>query len=84
MDISRNAKFTILTVACLCSCENVEILVAHGHEFSSEELLSPVKTLNQFPAELWNWKPTMGRGRYVMITFADKSCSETICVSELR
>ena len=44
MDISRNAKFTILAVACLCSCENLEILVAHGYEFSAEELLFLEKT----------------------------------------
>lgn len=44
VDISGNAKFTILTVACLCSCENLEILVVHGYEFSAEELLFLQKT----------------------------------------
>lgn len=44
VDISGNAKFTILTVACLCSCENLEILAAHGYEFSAEELLFLRKT----------------------------------------
>lgn len=44
IDISGNAKFTILTVACLCSCEDLEILVAHGYQFSAEELLLLEKT----------------------------------------
>ena len=69
----KHVDIIILTVACLCSCrENLEILVVHGHEFSAEELPFPLKTLNQFPAELWNWEPTMGRGWYVMITFAEE------------
>ena len=44
LDISGNAKFTILAVACLRSFENLEILVAHGCKFSAEELLFLEKT----------------------------------------
>ena len=40
MNISGNCeKFTILAVACLCSYENVQTIVAHGYSFSADELL---------------------------------------------
>ena len=40
VDISGNQeKFTILAVVCLCSCENIQTIVAHGYNFNAEELL---------------------------------------------
>ena len=39
-NISGNCeKTTILAVACLCSYENVQTIVAHGYRFSTDELL---------------------------------------------
>ena len=39
-NISGNCeKITILAVACLCSYENVQTIVAHGYRFSADELL---------------------------------------------
>lgn len=40
VDISGNQeRFTILAVACLCSCENIQTIVAHRFNFTAEELL---------------------------------------------
>ena len=40
VDISGNQeRFTILAVACLCSCENIQTIVVHGYNFHGEELL---------------------------------------------
>ena len=40
VDISGNqGNFTILAVACLCSCESLQMIVAHGFTFTVEELL---------------------------------------------
>lgn len=39
VDISGNqGKFTILAVACLCSCESLQTMVAHGYNFTADEL----------------------------------------------
>ena len=46
MDISGNQEgFTILAVACLCSCENKQTIVGHGFNFTAEELLFLLRTL---------------------------------------
>ena len=37
-------QFTILVVACLCSCPELVTIEAHGLEFSAEELLLLSKT----------------------------------------
>lgn len=42
--ISRNTQFTILAIACLCSCPELVLIEAHGLEFSAEELLFLSKT----------------------------------------
>lgn len=40
VNVSGNhGKFTILAVACLCSCENLQTIVAHGYDFTADELL---------------------------------------------
>lgn len=44
VNISGNRNFTILAVASLCSCENIHMLVAHGYNFTAEELLFLTKT----------------------------------------
>lgn len=44
MDIYGNQKLRILAVACLCSCKNLQLLVAHGFQFSVEELQFLTKT----------------------------------------
>ncbi|KAL9953619.1 hypothetical protein ACROYT_G041065 [Oculina patagonica] len=36
--ISGNTQFTILAIACLCSCPELVTIEAHGLEFSAEEL----------------------------------------------
>lgn len=58
MDISGNqGNFTILAVACLCSCESLQMIVAHGFTFTVEELHCYFfqKHLSQFQAESCNW-----------------------------
>ena len=42
--ISGNTQFTILAIACLCSCPELVTIEAHGLEFSAEELLFLSKT----------------------------------------
>jgi len=42
--ISGNRQFTILVIACLCSCPELVTIEAHGLEFSAEELLFLTKT----------------------------------------
>lgn len=42
--ISGNRQFTILAIACLCSCPELETIEIHGVEFSTEELLFLSKT----------------------------------------
>ena len=45
INISGNReKFTILVVACLCSCENVRTIVVCGYDFTADELLFLSKT----------------------------------------
>ena len=45
VDISGNqGNFTILVVVCLCSCESLQMIVAHGFTFTVEELLFLSKT----------------------------------------
>ena len=44
--ISGNMQFTILTIACLCSCPELVTIEAHGLEFSAEELLLLSKTFS--------------------------------------
>ena len=44
IDISSNRQFTILVIACLCSCPELVTIEAHGLEFSAEELLFLSKT----------------------------------------
>ncbi len=45
MDISGNQeKFTILAVVCLCSCEEIQRIVAHGFNLTADELLFILKT----------------------------------------
>ena len=45
VDISGNqGNFTILAVVCLCSCEGLQMIVAHGFTFTVEELLFLSKT----------------------------------------
>ena len=44
LDNSGNQSFTILAVASLCSCENLQMLEAHGYNFTVEELLFLSKT----------------------------------------
>lgn len=47
VDISGNCgKFTILAVACLCSCESMQTIAAHGYDFSTDELLFLLKTFH--------------------------------------
>ena len=73
IDISGNAKFTILTVACLCSCENLEILVAHGYEFSTEELLFLEKTFESISSGTLELETDDGYNAVdVMATFAEE------------
>jgi len=73
VDISGNAKFTILTVACLCSCENLEILVAHGYEFSAEELLFLQKTFESISSGTLELETDDGYNALdVMTTFAEE------------
>ena len=73
IDISRNAKFTILTVACLCSCENLEILVAHGYEFSAEELLFLEKTFESISSGTLELETNDGYNALdVMATFPEE------------
>lgn len=73
IDISGNAKFTILTVACLCSCENLEILVAHGYEFSAEELLFLEKTFESITGGTLKLETDDGYNALdVMTTFAEE------------
>ena len=43
-NISGNQSFTILAVASLCSCENLQMLEAHGYNCTVEELLFLSKT----------------------------------------
>ena len=43
--ISGNTQFTILAIACLCSCPELVTIEAHGLEFSAEELIFLSKTL---------------------------------------
>ena len=38
MDISHNSNFTILAIACLCSCSSLELLVVHGIDITLNEL----------------------------------------------
>ena len=42
--ISGNRQFTILVIACLCSCPELVTIEAHGLEFSAEGLLFLSKT----------------------------------------
>ncbi len=42
--ISGNIQFTILTVACLCTCPNIASIEAHGIPLSAEDLLFLWKT----------------------------------------
>ena len=73
VDISRNAKFTILTVPCLCSCENLEILLAHGYEFSAEELLFLQKTFESISGGTLELDTDDGYNALdVMTTFAEE------------
>lgn len=49
MDISQisgNPQFTVLAVACLCSCKNLQIIVTYGLTLSPEELLFLTKTFD--------------------------------------
>lgn len=39
VDICGNPQFTVLAVACLCSCKNLQIIVTYGLTLSPEELL---------------------------------------------
>ena len=58
MDISGNqGNFTILAVACLCSCESLQMIIAHGFTFTVEELHCYFfqKHLSQFQVESCNW-----------------------------
>jgi len=73
VDISGNPKFTILAVACLCSCENLEILVAHGYEFSEEELLFLQKTFDPISSGTLEIETDDGYNALdVMTTFAEE------------
>ena len=50
-NISGNCeKFTILAVACLCSYESVQTIVAHGYSFSADESLFLTKTFHSVPS----------------------------------
>lgn len=42
--ISGNTQFTIMAIACLCSCPEIVSIEAHGLKFSAEELLFLSKT----------------------------------------
>lgn len=44
--ISGNPQFTVLAVACLCSCKNLQIIVTYGLTLSPEELLFLTKTFD--------------------------------------
>ena len=46
VDISGNHKFTILAIACLCSLENLQMLLAHGFKLTPEQLLFLTKTFS--------------------------------------
>ena len=46
VDISGNPQFTVLAVACLCSCKNLQIIVTYGLKLSPEELLFLTKTFD--------------------------------------
>ena len=46
VDVSGNPQFTVLTVACLCSCKNLQIIVTYGLKLSPEELLFLTKTFD--------------------------------------
>lgn len=44
--ISGNPQFTVLAVARLCSCKNLQIIVTYGLTLSPEELLFLTKTFD--------------------------------------
>ena len=44
--ISGNPQFTVLAVACLCSCKNLQIIVTYGLTLSPEEFLFLTKTFD--------------------------------------
>lgn len=46
VNISGNPQLTILVVACLYSCKNLQIIVTYGLKFSPEELLFLTKTFD--------------------------------------
>lgn len=60
VNISGNCgKFTILAVACLCSCENITTVVAHGYNFSPDECCFFQKHLTLWQEVLWSWRQKM-------------------------
>lgn len=48
--ISGNTQFTILAIACLCSCPELVTIEAHGLEFSAEELFFYLRHSTQLEA----------------------------------
>ena len=46
VDISGNPQCTVLAVACLCSCKNLQIILTYGLTLSPEEFLFLTKTFD--------------------------------------
>ena len=82
VDISGNNKFTILSIACLCSCENLQMLVAHGFELTAEQLLFLTKTFTSISSGTLELETEDGYdAAYVMNTFAKEVFEDELLFS---
>ena len=78
VDISGSqGNFTILAVACLCSCESLQMIVAHGFTVTVEELLFLSKTFESVSSGELQLELKDGYNVIsVMSTFEDKLFDE--------
>ena len=73
VNISGNQSFTILAVASLCSCENLQMLEAHGYNFTVEELLFLSKTFESISRRSLELETDDGYNPlHVMTSFEDE------------
>ena len=78
VDISGNQeRVTILAVTCLCSCENIQTIIAHGYNFHGEKLLFLSRTFESLSSGALQLKT---EDRYipidVMSTFEEELLDE--------
>ena len=75
-NISSNCeKFTILAVACLCSYEGVQTIVAHGYlAFPRTNCCSLRKRFTPFQAVHWTWTQKIDATRRLCCQLLKRNC----------